>query len=94
MLSSSAIFHKPERCKKVQEYLAEWGHRIVLHFLPTHAPETNPIERVWWHLHEEITRNHRCGSIEELLELIFGWLDADPCFEIETSLYDDAREAA
>ena len=94
VICDNAIFHKPERCKKVQEYLAEWGHRIVLHFLPTHAPETNPIERVWWHLHEEITRNHRCGSIEELLELIFGWLDADPCFEIETSLYDDAREAA
>ena len=94
VICDNAIFHKPERCQKVQEYMAEWGHRIVLHFLPTHAPETNPIERVWWHLHEEITRNHRCGSIEELLELIFGWLDADPCFEIETSLYDDAREAA
>jgi hypothetical protein len=25
---------------RVQEYLANWGHRIVLHFLPKYAPET------------------------------------------------------
>jgi len=93
VICDNASFHKPERCKKVQEYMAKWGHRIVLHFLPTYAPETNPIERVWWHLHEEITRNHRCQNIEELLDLVFGWLSAAPCFEIETSVYDAARAA-
>jgi transposase len=93
VICDNASFHKPERCKKVQEYLAQWGHRIVLHFLPTYAPETNPIERVWWHLHEEITRNHRCKNIEELLDLVFNWLAAAPCFEIETSVYDVPRAA-
>jgi len=24
---------------------------IVLHFLLTSAPDTNPLERVWWYLH-------------------------------------------
>jgi transposase len=89
----NAIFHHPDRCRKVREYMAQWGHRIVLHFLPTYAPETNPIERVWWHLHEEITRNHRCRNIDELLDLVFAWLEAGPCFEVETSVYDAARAA-
>jgi putative transposase len=72
---------------------ATWGHRVVLHFLPTYAPETNPIERVWWHLHEEITRYHRCQDIEELVDLVFEWLMAEPCLEIETSVYNVTQAA-
>ena len=93
VICDNAIFHNPERCRAVRDYLAQWGHRIELHFLPTYAPETNPIERVWWHLHEEITRNHRCANIDELLDLVFKWLAAGACFEIETSVYDTARAA-
>ena len=61
--------------KRLREYLQHWGHRIVLHYLPTYAPEANPIERVWWHLHDEITRNHCHRSLEELLDLVFRWLE-------------------
>jgi transposase len=93
VICDNASFHKPERCKKVAQYLADWGHRVVLHFLPTYAPDTNPIERVWWHLHEEITRNHRCRDIDELLDQVFAWLDAGPYFGIETSVYEDAQAA-
>lgn len=93
VICDNAKCHRPDRCRKVREYLAQWGHRIVVHFLPTYAPETNPIERVWWHLHEEVTRNHRCRDIEALLELVFDWLDAGSHFQIETSLYDSARAA-
>jgi transposase len=88
VICDNAVFHDPARCRKVQQYLNRWGHRVQLHFLPTYAPETNPIERVWWHLHEEITRNHRCRDIQELLKLVFDWLSAGSCFEIETSIYD------
>jgi putative transposase len=93
VICDNAAFHKPERCNKVREYMAKWGHRIVLHFLPSYDPQSNPIERVWWHLHEEITRNHRCRDIEELLDLVFDWLGAEPHFEIETSVYAAARAA-
>ena len=34
-------------CQAVQKYLPQMVHRIVLHFLPTYAPATNPIERLW-----------------------------------------------
>ena len=82
VICDNAAFHN---CRAVQEYVARWGQRIVLHFLPTYAPETNPIERVWWHLHETITRNHRCRSIEELLELAYDW------FTTNNNHYHDMR---
>jgi putative transposase len=74
-------------CKLVQRYLGQWGHRIVLHYLPTHAPDANPIERVWWHLHEEITRCHRCQTLEELLDLVFAWLQKRARFPVEDEVY-------
>lgn len=92
VICDNAIFHT-ERCGKVREYLRRWGHRLKIHFLPTYAPETNPIERVWWHLHEEITRNHRCKDMEELLDLVFQWFAAAKSFAVETSIYDAARAA-
>ena len=67
VICDNARSHKSQA---VQKYLKRWGHRIELHYLPTCAPETNPIERIWWHLHEEITRCHRCQSMEELLDLV------------------------
>jgi putative transposase len=73
VICDNATFHKS---RAVQEYLARWGHRITLHFLPAYAPQTNPIERVWWHLHETITRNHRCQTLEELVEQAYEWFQA------------------
>src|SRR6516164_7645079 len=80
-------------CRAVREYLQRWGHRVRLHYLPTYAPETNPIERVWWHLHDEITRNHRCQTVTELLDLVFRWLETGNPFEIEGSVYPEPRAA-
>jgi len=84
---------KPHQARRVREYLAEHAGRVVLHYLPTYAPETNPIERVWWHLHEEITRNHRARDMEELLDLVFEWLARGSRFAIETSTYDQQPAA-
>ena len=91
VICDNAAFHDPGRCRKVREYRGRWGHRLRLHFLPPYAPEANPIERVGWHLREEITRNHRCRDIEGLLDLVFDWLAAGSHFDIETSLYDTAK---
>jgi len=79
---------KPHQAKRVREYLAAHKGRVVVHYLPTYAPQTNPIERVWWHLHEEITRNHRAKNMEQLLDLVFEWLARGSRFAIETSIYD------
>jgi transposase len=93
VICDNARFHQAAKCKRLQEYLKRWGHRIKLHYLPTYAPETNPIERVWWHLHDEITRNHQCQTMTELLDLVFRWLEAGDPFEIEGSVYPESRTA-
>ncbi len=89
----NARFHKAAKCKRVAAYLKRWGQRIVLHYLPLYAPETNPIERVWWHLHDEITRNHQCRTLEELLDLVFRWLENGNPFALEGSVYPTPKAA-
>ena len=93
VICDNARFHQAAKCKHLQEYLKRWGHRVRLHYLPTYAPETNPVERVWWHLHDEITRNHRCQTVTELLDLVFRWLETGNPFEIEGSVYPEPRAA-
>src|SRR4029077_6881967 len=44
LICDNASFHG---CRKLNDYLAVWGHRIRVHYLPKYAPETNPIERIW-----------------------------------------------
>lgn len=41
--------------------------RVVLHFLQPYCPNDNKIERVWLDLHANVTRNHRCRSMDELM---------------------------
>ena len=77
VICDNAKFHN---CRAVRAYLVRWGHRIRLHFLPTRAPETNPIERVWWCLHEAITRNHRSPTIEALLQQAYDWIEHQGSF--------------
>jgi putative transposase len=89
VICDNARFHdNPE----VDAYLAKHP-RIKLHFLPKRAPDTNPIERVWWILREHITRNHKCQNLEELVDLTLGWLDDEAPFYIESSVYLSRRAA-
>ena len=43
--------------KLVQEWLAEPGRRIKLHFVPTYCPHLNSIERLWGVMHKHVTHN-------------------------------------
>jgi transposase len=54
--------------------LSAFANRIRLHFLPPYCPNDNRIERVWQDLHAEVTRNHRCGSMDELLNEVWSYL--------------------
>ena len=68
-------------------YLWDHQERIELDFLPRRSPDYNPSERVWWHLHEEVTRNHQCRSMEELLDFTFAWFGSKKKFTVEGSVY-------
>ena len=47
--------------------LANFASRIRLHFLPPYCPDDNAIERVWKDLHANVTRNHHCATMTELM---------------------------
>jgi putative transposase len=68
---------------EVASYLWDHRDRVELHLLPAYSPDCNPIERVWWHLHEAVTRNHQCKSMQELLDLTFAWLGERNPFKVE-----------
>jgi putative transposase len=93
VVCDNARFHTASGSKLVRRYLEKWGERVVLHYLPSYAPETNPVERVWWHLHDEVTRNHRCPDLDSLLDLVFRWLEQKGPFGIEGHLYPRAQAA-
>jgi transposase len=89
VICDNAGFHKPDKSKAVRAYLAEWSDRVVLHYLPTYSPDCNPVERVWWRLHEAVTRNHRCRTMDELLDLTFDWFASRTHFRVRSSVYEE-----
>ena len=61
--TTSVHNHRPDRSRVVRACLAEWGARVQVHDLPKSAPDTNPIEAVWWQRHEAVRRNPSCASM-------------------------------
>jgi transposase len=61
--------------KRVEEYMEDSGGRVRLHRLPSWSPESNPVELVWWSLHEAVSRNHECRGLDDLVELAEGYLE-------------------
>lgn len=59
-----------------QRFLAQFGDRIILHFLPPYCPDDNRIERVWLDQHANVTRDHRRSSMEELMVQVVAFLRA------------------
>jgi hypothetical protein len=47
---------------------------------------------VWWRLHEAVTRNHRCETMEELLDLTFDWFETRTHFRVRSSVYAGTPE--
>ena len=84
VLCDSAKCHTSD---EVAVYLWDHRDRIELHLLPKYSPDCNPIERVWWNLHDRITRNHKCETMQELLDLTFAWLGSRNPFKVEDKVY-------
>jgi len=60
--------------KATRAALAALGGRVVLHFLPPYSPDGNKIERLWLDLHANVTRNHRCRNMTELMACVYNYL--------------------
>ena len=84
VICDNAKFHT---ARVVQEFYARHRDRLEFHPLPKYAPECNPVERVWWRLHEAITRNHTCQDLRELVDLALAWLTDKRTFRVKDSVY-------
>jgi transposase len=93
VICDNAFNHRPDRSKAVRAYLKKHADRVRVHYLPLYAPDTNPVEEVWWRLHEAVTRNHRCRSMEELIDLTMQWLDERRFFRVTREVYQAPRKA-
>jgi len=72
LIVDNYIIHKSRRTLNALEAL---GDRIHLHFLPPYSPEHNQIERLWKQLHDNVTRNHRHGTMTSLWDDVVRFLD-------------------
>ena len=63
--------------KRVQSYVAAHDSLFALHFLPPYCPDHNRIERQWRELHANVTRNHRCPTMRELMRNVHRYLRAE-----------------
>lgn len=58
----------------VQEWLAEEGRRIKLHFIPPYCPHLNPIERLWGQMHKNVTHNKCYATYNNFCDAMLGFL--------------------
>jgi len=63
--------HKSQFTKMIR---ASCDGRVRFHFLPPYCPDDDKIERVWEDLHANVTRNHNCNTMRELLVEVRYWL--------------------
>jgi transposase len=73
LILDNYIIHKSAA---VAAFLRASGQKIRLHFLPPYCPEENRIERLWKDVHDSVTRNHRCRSLEDLLDQVWSYLSS------------------
>ena len=65
LILDNYTIHKSQR---TQAWLAAHGAKLRLHFLPPYCPDENRIERLWRDLHANVTRNHQCPTIGDLMQ--------------------------
>lgn len=67
--------YKIHDSKISQAAVAAFDGKIVLHFLPPYCPDHNKIERLWQDVHANVTRNHKCKTMPELMRQVIYYLN-------------------
>lgn len=71
LMLDNFIIHKS---RVARAWLRERGVRLRLHFLPPYCPNENPIERLLLDLHANVTRNHQCPTMRDLMVAVHRYL--------------------
>ena len=66
--------YKIHSSQRTRLALAALGTRVKLHFLPPYCPDHNRIERTWKDLHDNVTRNHTCRNMKQLMREVHDYL--------------------
>ena len=81
--------------KLVHTALAGYAGHVRLHLLPPCCPDDNKIERVWEDLHANITNNHGCSHMDELMNNVRRYLrDRNRAKACSTRVPTPRRKAA
>lgn len=83
--------YKIHSSQRTQLALTALGSRVKLHFLPPYCPDHNRIERTWKDLHDNVTRNHTCRNMKQLMREVNDYL-ADKNHELQQT-YKKSRAA-
>ena len=68
------LCHSLHKSQFTKQILASCNGKVRVHFLPPYCPDENRIERVWLDLHADVTRNHQCATMDELMKEVRHWL--------------------
>ena len=68
--------------KRLKRYVEDSDGGLRLHPLPAWNPASNPVELVWWSLHEAVSRNHRCKDLSELVGFAEDYLEEGQPFHL------------
>jgi transposase len=60
--------------KLVQQWLAQPGCRIRLHFIPSYCPHLDPIERLWGLMHRNCTHNKCYAGFKNFTRVVLTFL--------------------
>jgi transposase len=60
------VIHK----SRIAQCFLSYNPKFQLLFQPVYHPWVNHIERLWKQLHDNITRNHRCSTMNQLMEKV------------------------
>jgi transposase len=80
--------------KLVQDWLAQPGRRIKLHFIPAYCPHLNPIERLWGAMHKHVTHNKCYATSREFAGAVLTFLREkvpESWHELRDSVTDNFR---
>ena len=58
----------------MQDWLAQPGRRIRLHFIPAYCQHLNPIERLWGAMHKHVTHNKCYATSREFAGAVLTFL--------------------